>query len=512
VFRAGRTNTPWPGSGGSFRRDRTPLVNKWRNRTFALIFGARGSPPMRPDGEISSCPACRALLAHDQRYCLGCGMRVAAHRVPPPLRIAARDAPATARAATRKRRPHPRTAAALALATLGAGVMAGSAVPAPTPAAGPVYAMAPAAAPAATPAPTAVASTLPDDDGTATVLPAPPADEPAPVADPAPAAPAAAVPSAATPAPTAEPTPEPTAEPTPAPPAGPVFKHVVVVSLTGQEASAFAQGSAATYLAGELAPQGAVLGNYRPVATGSLANGLALLAGAKPTGETKADCPREPGQAPADGCLLPEGSPSLPSELADAARSYRAFVAGEPPPCSTEAAPGYLPARNPFAFMRLQDCATSQGTLDDLAGAFEDTDLAPALAYVVPDTCHDGSATDCPDVPGTPLERTDAWLRATIPPLLGSKAFADDGLLVVLFDGAALPEGEDAPAAGALLVGSAVPQGVTSDDPSGPYSLARSLAAGLGLDAPGKAGARKTAPLGEDVLPSQDVPNSDTDP
>ena len=67
---------------------------------------------MRPDGEISSCPACRSLLADDQRYCLGCGMRVAAHRVPLPRRLAPAPAPAPA-ARSRRRRPHPRTVAAL---------------------------------------------------------------------------------------------------------------------------------------------------------------------------------------------------------------------------------------------------------------------------------------------------------------------------------------------------------------------------------------------------------------
>src|SRR5262245_10861096 len=139
------------GSGGSVRPNRARLVNNWIRRGFALIFGARGSPTMRSPSEISSCPTCRSLLADDQRYCLGCGMRVAAHRVPMPARLA--PVAATAPAVARRRRPHPRTVAALTLATLGAGVLAGTTASAGTsgaPAA-PIYAMAPAATPAPTP-------------------------------------------------------------------------------------------------------------------------------------------------------------------------------------------------------------------------------------------------------------------------------------------------------------------------------------------------------------------------
>ena len=266
--------------------------------------------------------------------------------------------------------------------------------------------------------------------------------------------------------------------------------------------AAFAAGSPAAYLAHELVPTGALLRRYRPAAGGSIGSALSLLAGAK--ADTCTDL------FPAD-CKLKDGDPSLPSGLTDGARSWKAYVQGLPAPCATDPAPLYSPARNPFAFMALQDCASSEASTDALAGDFADTDLAPSFAYVVPDMCHDGrEVADCQGQEPTGLLRADAWLRATIPVITKSKAFADDGLLVVLFDGANLSAGSSA--AGALVVSSFARKGAVSTHRYDDLSLLRTIAGTFGVVPPGASARDAVKPLGGDVLRSQDVPRSETSP
>jgi hypothetical protein len=396
---------------------------------------------------------------------------------------------------TDPRRPHPRTAAALLLVTLGVGVLAGSASrPRGAAASGPVYAYA-APAPAAPATATAASgSDLPDDDGRAATVPAAaPEPEPSspapdePTSEPAPQAAAAATPE---PTPEATATPEPTATATPAPEAPPA-KHVVIVSLTGQNASAFDGWGPAPYLEHELAAQGALLRGYRATSDkGSLANGVALLAG---TQCVSADCAFDPDAA------------SLPQRLSDEARSWKAYV-DEPAPCSSVAAPGYDPARNPFASMSLPDCGTNEVPTAQLEGDFADTDSAPSLAYVIPDICHDGrDGADCPGQPATGLERADAWLKEWIPKVTDSKAFADDGLLVVLFDGGNLPLPEpythEPPPVGALVIsGDFAKPGAQTQHAYDHLSLLRTISASLGVPAPGAAAEDDVEPLGHDVL------------
>jgi phosphatidylinositol-3-phosphatase len=498
------------GSGGSLDPSARPLVKKSisppRNGCRAREHRTR-----MPDFP-STCPACASLLAHDQRYCLGCGARVGAQRVEwATLQpVASPPRPAAAAPVTRGRGglPRPRAAAALILATLGVGTLAGAAAGPSVGAAterAPIIALAPVATAVATPTPTpADGSALPDDDGSSPAAAPDPQPEPAPAATAEPEPPAAA----AVPAATASPSPRKRAPAAATPaPDGPPAKHVVVVTLTGHDATAFAADSPAAYLARELPPQGALLRGYRATTTGSLANALSLLAGAEPTDTTRGDCPD-----PADAtCRLKDGAVSLPSELADSARAWKAYVQGLPAPCSTDPAPGYAPARNPFAFMGLQDCATSEASTDALEADFADTDLAPAFAYVVPDLCHDGrEQAECPGLEPIGLERADAWLREWVPKITGSKAFADDGLLVVLFDGGNLPAAAEPPAVGAVVVSSFARKGAVSERRYDHLSLLRTIAGSFGVDPPAAAGKRQVKPFGHDVLRSQDVPKSDT--
>jgi hypothetical protein len=206
---------------------------------------------------------------------------------------------------------------------------------------------------------------------------------PVPTAAPTPAPtvtpePTPAATEAATPAPmateTATATPQPTETATPEPAPTPTAKHVIVVALSGAAQTVAGDATAIDgYIGGDLAPFAA---------------------------------------------------------LAALAPPAKAYVESLPAPCAKDAAPLYDPTRNPL--LPLADCATAG--LDTLAADFEDPAKAPAFAYVVPNTCHDGRDGDwCPDG-GTGAGRAQRWLDEWIPKITGSKAFADGGVLAVVFD------------------------------------------------------------------------------
>jgi hypothetical protein len=105
------------------------------------------------------------------------------------------------------------------------------------------------------------------------------------------------------------------------------------------------------------------------------------------------------------------------------------------------------------------------------------------LSYIVPNLCHDGTASPCAD--GTPggLAAADAFLATWVPRILASPAYADGGLLLVTFaGGAAAPAGPEAPVRnGALVVSRYATAGATDDTEIDPYGLLRTVQDVLGL-------------------------------
>jgi hypothetical protein len=264
-----------------------------------------------------------------------------------------------------------------------------------------------------TAAPTPSPTVTPEPTPAETPTPAPTETAtPAPSATPSPAATAAPT-DTATPAPTEAATPEPTATPSPFP----AVKHAVVVSLTGP--------------ALDVPAKGVQLKNYRGGDAGVYAQ--------------------------------------LATALADGAHAWKAYLQSMPANCAKDAAPPYDPTRNPF--LALSDCAASDVPLDALAADFKTTDAAPALAYVVPDTCHDGREAACPDG-GTGATRAQAWLQQWIPQITGSKAFKDDGLLVVAFD------------QGAVVFSHFALSGKVSESGYDAAAIARTLAGMFGVELP----------------------------
>ncbi|HEU0318490.1 MAG TPA: alkaline phosphatase family protein, partial [Solirubrobacteraceae bacterium] len=402
--------------------------------------------------------------------------------------------------------------------------------------------------PAPAPAPVAAPNAAPSRKA-----PAPVRHVAAPAARPAPAP--AAQPVATAPA---APAPKPKSSDTPvAPPAPthPDVKHVWVVALADHGFDeALDPASATPYLKG-LPAKGLMVPNYYAVAHGSLANGIALLSGQGPNPDTIADCasytdfaasakkPGADGQLLGHGCVYPASTKSLPGQLTDAGRTWKAYVEDmgnvpqgqqascrHPDPGAADpfAAPrpgdASLTRRDPFVFFHAivdtPDCAAGVVGLDRLAPDLADAQSTPSFSYIVPNACHDGRDAPCADGAPAGLAAADTWLQGVLEPILASKAYADGGLVIVTFDQAATdgphadarassalpPAYPNAPGTkpgggrvGALLLSKFVKAGKVDDTEYDHFALLRSIEDLFSLDPLGYAGRKGETGFGEDV-------------
>ena len=98
----------------------------------------------------------------------------------------------------------------------------------------------------------------------------------------------------------------------------------------------------------------------------------------------------------------------------------------------------YVTWRDPFVYFHsLIDnptCTSRVVGLDQLAPDLKAPTRTPALAYIVPDRCHDGSDEPC--APGAPsgLAAADAFLSKTVPQIESSAAYKAGGLIAITFD------------------------------------------------------------------------------
>ncbi len=319
----------------------------------------------------------------------------------------------------------------------------------------------------------------------------------------------------------------------------PPFKHVFVIMLSDEPyASLFGPSSTAPYLTKTLEHKGELLVRYDAVAHDELANEVALLSGQGPTAETAANCPTYTEIAGAgsgaeeqvlgNGCVYPASTQTLPGQLTAKHLSWRAYlqgtdeggpvgacahpVLGQPDPTADEASSSgpYATFRNPFVYFD-SVLASSQCAADDVGLAALKGDLAsakrtPSFAYLVPDRCHDANPTPCTaGAPAGPAQ-ADSFLEQVVPEILGSKAYEENGLLVITTDQApasgefadsssccgqplfpnvpsktltGTPRGGGA--VGALLISPYVKAGTTSQEKFNHFSLLRTIEDLFGL-------------------------------
>ena len=435
-----------------------------------------------------ACATCGAPLAADQRYCLECGARrgparldplahargaaggAAAALVAPAATTGDGSALATVPALLALGRP--RVLAIAAMLVLGFGVAVGAAAgpPAATglPPGSPKIVV--AAVPAPTPAtPDVTAADATVTDATATDTTAATGD--VTTADTATAAADTTAPAASPP--TTKPADTPATPSTPATPKPPApVKHVWVIPLReAPPAQAFDAG-ATTPVVPDLVQQGTVLTGYSSVAPGSLANRIAMISGQAPTASTASDCPAfaamRPGTIAAktglvkgDGCVYPPKTVTLTDQFTGDSLIWKGYFedmgAGVPTYAETCRHPdlgqtdpfnlprpgdAYLTRSNPFVYFRSitesADCGPSVVGLDRLTPDLATAEATPAFSFVSPNACHDGSATPCAVGADAGLPAANAWLATIVPQITASPAYADGGLVVITFDGAAV--------------------------------------------------------------------------
>ncbi len=337
----------------------------------------------------------------------------------------------------------------------------------------------------------------------------------------------------------------------------PGVKHVFVVMLDDEPyATAFGPASSAHYLTGTLEHQGALLVRYYAVAHEQLANAIALVSGQGPTPQTAQNCPTyenlTPGSAGADGqtlghgCVYPSATQTLAGQLTAKHLMWRSYLEGmngpgasagsadgacdhpalgAPDPTSGPTPPAgqaYATWRNPFVYFHsLIDssaCASNDVGLDKLKSDLTSAKSTPSFAYVVPDRCHDGNPTPCAPGASAGMSAADGWLKQVVPEITGSKAYKENGLLVLTVDEApSSGEYEDsssccgqpafpnlpAPAGGigppgggqvgALLLSPFIKGGATVQDTYNHFSLLRTVEDLFKLDHLGYAGGKEVS-------------------
>ena len=248
----------------------------------------------------------------------------------------------------------------------------------------------------------------------------------------------------------------------------PPIKHVFLVMLSDQGFNqAFGTAKGHPYLSTTLRKQGELISQYYAVASSPLANEIALLSGQGPTQDTASDCPVFTTIAPTgntassqvlgNGCVYPQATGSLPTQLTDNGNTWRAYIqgidqgpAGQPKSCRYPAAgvadpnqvatatDPYVTYLNPFVYFAAlttgTECAQNDVGLDALAKDLKQEKTTANLSYIAPDACDDGSDIPCGTGAPAGLAQSDTFLKTVIPEIEASPAYKQDGMIVVTFD------------------------------------------------------------------------------
>jgi hypothetical protein len=367
-----------------------------------------------------------------------------------------------------------------------------------------------------------------------------------------------------------------------APAAKPGHVFVIVLENEGFDIT-FGPKSPATYLNG-LAKQGALLTQYYGIGHFSLDNYIAMVSGQGVNPVTQSDCQSftefaqtgmaPDGQAVGAGCVYPASVKTIADQLVAKGLSWKAYMedmgdipsreaalCGRPalgaPDQTQRAVQGdqYAARHNPFVYFHsiidTPACDADVVALTALAADLKSVATTPNYVFITPNLCHDGhdggeDGRKC--VNGEPggLVSADKFLADTVPQILSSPAFRQDGLLIVTFDEADIDlkydpatksmklEGGDSSACcgeeagpnlkpgdkvfgglddqgpgvsgpgggriGAVLVSPFIAPGAVSDMPYNHYSLLRSVEDLFGLDHLGYAGQAGLKPFGADIF------------
>jgi phosphatidylinositol-3-phosphatase len=223
--------------------------------------------------------------------------------------------------------------------------------------------------------------------------------------------------------------------------------HVFVIVM---ENRSYSQVVGNGYIA-QLAAQYGVATDYHGVSHPSLPNYLALTSGSTW------------GIADDGFHALPAGG--LGAQLTNAGIDWRAYMEGMSNGCFNSRYP-YALKHNPFAYYG-SACPSQIVPFSQFATDISGVNV-PRFVWITPDLCHDGH--DCSSAVA------NAWLSQTVPSILNSSAWQDNGVLLITWD-----EGEDSANSVLTLVIRRDPFVHQSAKPYDHYSLLATIEDQLGL-------------------------------
>jgi phosphatidylinositol-3-phosphatase len=340
----------------------------------------------------------------------------------------------------------------------------------------------------------------------------------------------------------------------------PVVGHVFTIVLENESFDrSFGPGSKAPYLANTLARQGALLTQYYGIGHNSLDNYIAMISGQAPNEATQRDCTifsefslTQPaldahGQALGTGCVYPAMVKTIADQLEASGRTWRGYMedmgddpkkervtCGHPPigsiDSTTRREPGdqYATKHNPFMYFHsvIDDtarCNSHVVNLRELRADLASVATTPSYVFITPNLCNDGHDGPCIDHAPGGLIQIDRFLREWVPAITGSPAYAADGVLIITFDEASGPPGQDSSACcgeqglageahppggdgpgggrvGAVILSPFVHGGTASDRPYNHYAMLRWVEDQFGLAHLGYAAEPGLAVFGADIF------------
>jgi hypothetical protein len=258
----------------------------------------------------------------------------------------------------------------------------------------------------------------------------------------------------------------------PAPSSGsstlPPIRHVWIIILENENSTtSFGAGSAAPYLAQTLTSMGQYLPNYYGIGHASNDNYIAMISGQGPNPQNQADCQDyddfEPGtmgpngQAIGTGCVYPSWVQTIAGQLNAAGYTWKAYeqdmgntpsresaTCGHPElntPDGTQEATTtdqYATRHDPFVYFHsIIDspiCDEDVVNFDQLAGDLQSVATTPNYSFITPNLCDDGHDSPCANGQPGGLVSANQFLEQTVPEILASPAFQQNGLLMITFD------------------------------------------------------------------------------
>jgi hypothetical protein len=137
----------------------------------------------------------------------------------------------------------------------------------------------------------------------------------------------------------------------------------------------------------------------------------------------------------------------------------------------------YATRHNPFVYFHslldLGGCSSDDVGLQGLARDLRSAKRTPRYAFIAPGACDEPGGASCASGNAGGLAAEDAFLRRWVPAITSSRAYGQDGVLVIVFAKAPTAAGSGPVRLGALILSPKLKAGTTVTTPYNPYSVLR---------------------------------------